>query len=150
MSRKPIADGHEHQDDQPEELLRLSLTGLLPASQQLVINPRARTTILFAQTALGEVIIVTEQQFSPNGMRLLIPLLLAYPNYCPYETLLAALFSLNPDEARHQLREIREIVLRPVRRAIGNLATGLRAFGLRVQSVRSTGYLVEAIPKETV
>ena len=50
---------------------------------------------------------------------------------------------------RKQLREIKEIVLRSVRRAIGSLATGLRAFGLRVRSVRDTGYLVEAIPKET-
>ena len=72
-----------------------------------------------------------------------IPLLEAYPNYCPYETLLAHLFSLTLDEARRQLREIRKIVLRSVRRAIGSLATGLRAFGLRVRSVRDT------IPKET-
>lgn len=88
---------------------------------------------------------MTVQQFSPNGMRVLVPLLQAYPNYCPYEALLVALFSLTLDEARQQLREIREIVLRSVRRAIGSLASGLRAFGLRVRSVRDTGYLVEAI-----
>ena len=87
------------------------------------------------------------QQFSPNGMRVLIPLLKAYPNYCPYETLLAALFSLSLEEARRQLREMRKIVLRSIRRAIGSLSTALGAFGLRVRSVRDTGYLVEAIPK---
>ena len=145
----PPANGHHQPEGQPGSLLHLPLAGLLPDNQKLVINPSARTAILFAQTSPGEADVVTVQQFSPNGMRVLIPLLQAYPNYCPYETLLVALFSLTLDEARRQLREIREIALRSVRRAIGSLATGLRAFGLRVRSVRSTGYLVEAIPKET-
>ena len=137
MSRNPLAND-EYSEHQPYALLRLSLTGLLPATQQLVVNPRARTAILLEQAASGEAIILTEQQFSPNGMRVLIPLLRAYPNYCPYEALLAALFSLTVDEARHQLREIKEVALRSVRRAVGSLATRLRAFGLRVQSVRCT------------
>ena len=143
----PPANGHHQQEGQPGSLLHLPLTGLLQDNQKLVINPSARTAILFAQTSPGEADVVTVQQFSPNGMRVLIPLLQAYPNYCPYETLLVALFSLTLEEARQQLREIRGIVLRSVRRAIGSLATALGAFGLRVRSVRSTGYLVEAIPK---
>ena len=138
MPMSPPANGHHQPEGQPGSLLHLPLAGLLPDNQKLVINPSP-----------GEADVVTVQQFSPNGMRVLIPLLQAYPNYCPYETLLVALFSLTLDEARRQLREIREIALRSVRRAIGSLATVLRAFGLRVRSVRSTGYLVEAIPKET-
>ena len=149
MSSKPFANGHEYQERQPEALLHLSLSGLLPADQKLVINPLIRTATLFSYTPEGEARIVAQQQFSPNGMRVLIPLLQAYPNYCPYEALLAALFSLSLDDARRQLREIKEVALRSVRRAVGSLSSGLRAFGLRVQSVRSTGYLVEAIPKET-
>ena len=149
MSSKPLAND-DYQEPQADALLRLSLTGLLPARQQLVVNPRARTAILLEQMASGEATILTEQQFSPNGMRVLIPLLRAYPNYCPYEALLAALFSLTVEEARHQLREIKEVALRSVRRAVGSLVARLRAFGLRVQSVRSTGYLLEAIPKETI
>ena len=145
MPMSPPANGHHQQEDQPGSLLHLPLSGLLPDNQKLVINPSARTAILFAQTSPGKADIVTVQQFSPNGMRVLIPLLQGYPNYCPYETLLVALFSLTLDEARRQLREIRKIVLRSIRRAIGSLASGLRAFGLRVRSVRDTGYLVEAI-----
>ncbi len=146
ISMSTSANGHHQSEGQPGSLLHLPLAGLLPDNQKLVINSSARTVILFAQTSPGEADVVTVQQFSPNGMRVLIPLLQAYPNYCTYETLLAALFSLTLDEARRQLREIREIALRSVRRAIGSLAAGLRAFGLRVRSVRSTGYLVEAIP----
>ena len=149
MRLNPSANDHHAQGNQPEALLHLSLAGLLPPDQKLVINPSMRAATLFSYTPEGEAQIMAQQQFSPNGMRVLIPLLQAYPNYCPYETLLAALFSLTLDEARRQLREIREISLRSVRRAIGSLAIGLRAFGLRVRSVRSTGYLVEAISKET-
>lgn len=146
MPMSPPANGYQQPEGQPGSLLHLPLAGLLPDNQKLVINPTARTVILFAQTSPGEADVATVQQFSPNGMRVLIPLLQAYPNYCPYETLLVALFSVTLDEARRQLREIRKIVLRSVRRAIGSLASGLRAFGLRVRSVRDTGYLVEAIP----
>ena len=150
MSRKAFANGHDSQEGQPDALLHLSLTGLLPPDQQLVINPLIRTATLFSYTSQGDARIVAQQQFSPNGMRVLIPLLEAYPNYCPYEALLAALFSLTVEEARSQLREIKEVALRSVRRAVGTLSTALHAFGLRVQSVRSTGYLLEAIPKETL
>jgi len=150
MHMNTSANDHHQPEDQPEALLHLSLTDLLPPDQKLVINPSARTAILFAQTSQGEASVVTLQQFSPNGMRVLVPLLQAYPNYCTYETLLMSLFSLTFDEARRQLREIREIALRSVRRAIGSLASGLRAFGLRVQSVRGTGYFIEAIAKASV
>jgi hypothetical protein len=147
MSMSTSANDHDRQEDQSQALLHLPLAGLLPADQKLVINAPIRTATLFSFISEGEAQIVAQQQFSPNGMRVLVPLLAAYPNYCPYETLLVALFSLTLDEARQQLHEIRGIVLRSIRRAIGSLATGLRAFGLRVRSVRSTGYLVEAIPR---
>src|SRR5438874_9246771 len=134
MPMTPPANGHHQPEDQPGLVLHLPLAGLLPDNQKLVINPTARTVVLFAQTSAGEADIVTVQQFSPNGMRVLIPLLKAYPNYCPYETLLAALFSLSIEEARRQSREMRNIVVRPIRRAIVSLASGLCAFGLHVQS----------------
>jgi hypothetical protein len=147
MRMNPSAHDHHAQGNQPEALLHLSLAGLLPPDQKLVINPSMRAATLFSYTPEGEAQIVAQQQFSPNGMRVLIPLLQAYPNYCPYETLLAALFSLTLDEARRQLREIREIALRSVRRAIGSLVTGLRAFGLHVRSVRSTAIWWKPSPK---
>jgi hypothetical protein len=145
MPMSTFDNDHDQQEDQSQALLHLPLAGLLPPAQKLVINPSIRTATLFSYSPEGEAQIVAQQQFSPNGMRVLVPLLQAYPNYCPYEALLTALFSLTLDEARRQLREIRDIALRSVRRAIGSLASGLRAFGLRVRSVRSTGYLVESI-----
>jgi hypothetical protein len=77
-------------------------------------------------------------------MLVLVPLLQAYPHYCPYEVLHASLSSLSLDEARQQLHDIRHIAIRPVRRAINSLIAGLRALGLQVHSIRNAGYLVEA------
>src|SRR5260370_38232513 len=115
------ANGHHQPEDQPDSLLHLPLAGLLPDNQKLVINPTARTVVLFAQTSPGEADIVTVQQFSPNGMRVLIPLLKAYPNFCPYETLLAALFSPSLEEDRRRFRGIGRLALRPIRRAAWSL-----------------------------
>jgi len=50
---------------------------------------------------------VEQQHFSPNGMRVLVPLLQAYPKYCLHEVLFARLDSLPLDEAYQQMREMR-------------------------------------------
>lgn len=133
---------------QREDLLHLTLEGLLPANHKLVVNPSMRAATLFSYPLDGEPQIVAQQHFTPNGMRALVPLLQAYPHYCPYEVLLASLFSLSPDEARRQLRDAWDMTIRPVRRAIGSLIAGLRAFGLQVRSFRGAGYLVEALTGE--
>src|SRR5437879_1544318 len=119
-------DGDRHR----EVLLRLTLDGLFPANQTLVVNPSIRTATLFSLTPEGENQIIAQQHFSPNGMRVLVPLLQSYPHYCPYEVLLASLFSLSLDEARKQLQDFWDIAIRPVRRAISSLIAGLRALGL--------------------
>ncbi len=135
-------------DRQREALLHLTLEGLLPANQTLAVNPAMRAATLISQTPEGEAQIVAQQHFSPNGMRILVPLLQAYPHYCPYEVLLASLFSLSLEEARRQLRDIWEIAIRSVRRAVGSLIAQLRALGLQVRSIRGAGYLVEALSRE--
>src|SRR6266567_8089146 len=60
-------DGEGHQ----EALLHLTLDGLLPANQTLVVNPSIRTATLFSHAPDGEAHIVAQQHFSPNGMRVL-------------------------------------------------------------------------------
>ena len=140
---------HEAQDGegQGEGLLRLTLDGLLATNQTLVVNPSMRAVTLISYTPDGEAHIA-QQQFSPNGMRVLIPLLQAYPHYCPYDVLLASLCSLSLDEARRQLRDMWVIAIRQVRRAINSLKAGLRALGLQVRTILSAGYLVEARTKK--
>src|SRR5260370_33135898 len=121
MPMNTSANDHDPQENQPEALLHLTLAGLLPDNQKLVINSSARTAILLAQTSQGEADIVTMQQFSPNGMRVLVPVLQAYPNYCPYEALLAALFSLTIYEAPPQLPQTTKLPLPPIPTPISRL-----------------------------
>jgi len=137
-------DGEGHQ----KALLTLTLEGLIPANQELVLNLALRTATLFSSATDGKPTMVEQQHFSPNGMRVLVPLLQAYPKYCLHEVLFAGLFSLPLDEAYQQMREMRALTIRSVRRAVASLPARLRAFGWQVRSIRGAGYLIEAIPAE--
>src|SRR6266480_7907534 len=135
-------DGEYHQ----EGLLQLTLEGLIPPNQILVLNLELRTATLFYNAPEGDQTIVEQQHFSPNGMRVLVPLLRAYPKYCLHEVLFASLYSLPLEEAYQQMREMRALTIRSVRRAVASLPSRLRAFGWQVRSIRGAGYLIEAIP----
>ncbi len=137
-------DGEDHQ----EALLHFRLEGLIPANQILVLNLSLRTATLFYNAPEGDQTIVEQQHFSPNGMLVLVQLLRAYPKYCLHEVLFASLDSLPLDEAYQQMREMRALTIRSVRRAISSLPARLRAFGWQVRSIRCAGYLIEAIPAE--
>jgi DNA-binding winged helix-turn-helix (wHTH) protein len=143
-------DGHPVTSDHQEAALHLTLEGLLPANQELVLNLVERTVILFFHAPDGKVTKVEEKRFSPNGMRVLVPLLQAYPKYCHHEVLFASLYSLPLEQAYQQMREMHELTIRSVRRAISSLHARLRAFGWQVRSIHGVGYLIEAIPAEQV
>src|SRR5262249_16386586 len=99
-----------------------------------------RTAMLFWNVTDGGIRIATQQQFSPNGMRVLLPLLQAYPKYCPYDVLLASLFPLSREEGQGLLRASWEPSIRPLRRAIGRTRPGLYGCGMKVNSLRGLGY----------
>ena len=93
-------DGESHQ----EALLPLTLEGSIPPNQILVLNRALRTATLLYNAPEGKQTIVEQQHFSPNGMRVLVPLLEAYPKYCLHEVLFASLVSLPLEEAYQQMR----------------------------------------------
>lgn len=144
LMRKRV-QGVQSEGEHHDELLHFTLSPLFPANHILVLNPAMHTATLFDSDRDGEVHIVQQQHFSPNGMRVLVPLLQSYPQYCPYEVLLASLFPLSLEACREQLREAWEMALRPVRRAMSSILPALRALGLRVRSIRGAGYLIEAL-----
>jgi hypothetical protein len=133
-------------DGQQEVLLHLTLEGLIPPNQELVLNIVLRTATLLHNATDGKATVVEQQHFSPNGMRVLVPLLRAYPRYCLHEVLFASLFSLPLEVAERQMREMRSLTIRSVRRAVASLPSRLRAFGWQVRSIRGAGYLIEEIP----
>jgi hypothetical protein len=126
-------------------LLHFSLPGLLQDNHTLVLNPARRTVSLLNTEVGGGARMVTQEQFSPNGMRVLLSLLQAYPDYCPYEVLLTSLFPLSLEAAHMQLQEEWEVSIRPVRAAIASIGSGLRSFGLSVYSLRGLGYILRPL-----
>ncbi len=138
--------GHDPQDD----LLTLPLEGLFPPNQTLVLNLSMRTAILLASSPEGEAQVIAQQHFPPNGMRVLVALLRTYPQYCPYDVLVASVLSLSLEQARQQLHNSWEIAMRPVRRAISGIMDRLHALGLSVRSLRGAGYVLEVFSRPPI
>ena len=128
-----------------EDLLHFALEGLLPPAQTLVVNPATRTAMLFSQSPAQAIRLMAQQNLSPNSVRVLLPLLTAYPHYCPYDTILAHLFAVSLEDARRLLLDSWEVAIRPIRRAISTLSARLRVFGLCIRNIRGVGYLVETL-----
>jgi hypothetical protein len=128
-----------------EESLHLSPPGLLPENHKLVLNLAERIVVLLYDEPGGTSRSVKEHQFPPSSMRILISLLKAFPDYCPYEVLLAHLYPIPIAEARKQLQAARETTMRPLRRAISTMQADLRPFGLQVTSLRNTAYVLRRL-----
>ena len=143
--KQDLSPGADRHQDPQEGLLRFALEGLLPANQTLVLNLSMRSATLLFASPDGEAQVLSQQRFTPNGIRVLLPLLESYPRYCPYDVLVASLLSLTLDQARQMLRDSWEVVMRPVRRAISGIMDGLHALGLSVRSLRKAGYVLEAL-----
>src|SRR2546429_4317207 len=104
---KKTASHNQNGEYHQEGLLQLTLEGLIPPNQILVLNLELRTATLFYNVPEGNQTMVEQQHFSPNGMRVLVPLLRAYPKYCLHEVLFASLVSLPLEEAYQQRRGMR-------------------------------------------
>jgi hypothetical protein len=128
-----------------EDAIHLALPELLPANHTLVVNPAKRIVILFYEEPGDGVRSVREQVFTPSAMRILIPLLQAYPNYCTYEILLTHLYPMPVEEVRKQLQAARETTMRPLRRAISTMKADLHPFGLQVTSLRNMAYILQRL-----
>jgi hypothetical protein len=72
-------------------------------------------------------------------------LLQAYPKYCSYEILLTHLYPMPVEAVQKQLQEVREMTMRPLRRAISTINADLHLFGLQVTSVRNKAYTLERL-----
>jgi hypothetical protein len=93
--------------------------------------------------------LLMEQQFSLNELRIIVPLLELYPHYCPYEVLLAHISSNIVTEASiaHCRQRLQEALsrgtwqqeLRPIRRALSSLRNKLKHFELGISNVRERG-----------
>jgi hypothetical protein len=127
------------------KISHLSLPGLLPPGQTLVLNLETRTMSLLTDGP----ILLMEQQFSVNELRMIVPLLESYPYYCPYEVLLAYISANFVTEATiaHCRQRLQEALsrgtwqqeLRPIRRALSSLRSKLEHFNLAISNIRERG-----------
>src|SRR6266516_79869 len=114
-----------------EEEIHLALPDLLPANHTLVVNPVKRVVIMLNDEPGGEAQRVKVQNITPSGIRVLIPLLQAYPKDCPYDILLMHLYPMPVEAVRSQLQKARETTMRPLRRAMSTINADLHPFGLQ-------------------
>jgi hypothetical protein len=126
-------------------IVHLSLPGLVDPGHRLVLHKETRTLSLLGE----ELSLLKQQQFSENELRVLIPMLEAFPHYCPYEVLLASIVSRTATQTaiahcRLRLQEAQQRgtwhqELRPLRRALWSLRQKLLSFQLEISTVRERG-----------
>lgn len=143
-----------------EVIMHFELAKLLPTGQTLALNTKLGTlTLLASQPETPHPIVLGEQQFSVNEIRVLLPLLQLYPHYCPYEVMLASFNCGNTSEAtverfRVRLEEARfadvwDYEMRPTRNILSRTRFKLRELGIEVSSILETGYLLIYMPART-
>lgn len=145
MQKNQITRLKKPEQEVETHILHLSLQGLLPEGQLLVVNQQTRTLSLLSAGPQ----IIMEQLLSENEMRMIMPILESYPHYCPYEVLLAHISSnfvtqATIERCRLRLQEAQrrgawQQELRPIRRALSSLRNKLHALHLEISNVRERG-----------
>jgi len=124
----------------PEARIRaaqvFTLPEILPAHTRIVLDVQARLALLLTLNEGEATPLVRSFQLTPSATRVFLALLQAYPQHCPYQTLVSVLYPVALDTP------VWEPSVRPIRRALRSLAPILRVFGLDVVALRGRGYLL--------
>ena len=144
---------------QEEEAIRhFTLEGILPQGHLLALH-RPLGILVDLSRSGEEPRMSASQQFTFSELCVLLPLLEAYPHYCPYEVLLAYFTSASESVDRERVEQCRlhlhrsllegifEQEMRPVRNVISRTRLKLHLFGVDVISLLETGYLLRKMPK---
>jgi hypothetical protein len=125
--------------------IHLSLPSLLDRDHQLVLQKEAGILALLGEGSQ----LLKQQRLSDNELRVLLPILEAFPHSCPYEVIVASLASptatpiaiagcrLWLQSARQQGTWYQQ--LRPLRRILWSLQHKLLAFHLELSTVSESG-----------
>ena len=125
-------------------LQQYRLPPLLPIDQSLVLHPTGGMLSLL-QNGSDQPALLLQCQLSLSATLVLRRLLLCYPDWCPFEDLLVALY---PQQTQQQFRQRLDearghewtLLVKPVQRAIERVDRTLRPCGLGVVSLRRQGY----------
>ena len=153
ISFRKVKTSVYHVQPAEADILHFALDGLLPDGHMLALNLSLGTLSLIANSPTHLYpYLLAEQQFTTTELCVLLPLLKAYPHYCPYEVLLASFNHGNVNEAtiersRRRLHEaqvegIWDQEMRPVRNVLSRARLKMRAFRIEISSILETGYIL--------
>lgn len=144
------ADHPPANEDDQEQIRHFPLAGLLPPGHLLALN-LALGILSWLTVVNGSSRLLCEEHFTRTETTLLLPLLAAYPDYCPYELLYASYHGSTSEaavsRARRHLQEAQQAgiwdeEMRPVRNLLSRARLTLHHLGLEVVSLFETGYLL--------
>jgi hypothetical protein len=151
----------EHISEEDTAIWYFPLEALLPASQRLALSRSLGILALIEQTAEDGPQMRAVQQFTPSELSVLLPLLAWYPDFAPYEHLMAHFESGSQQISEEQLERCRnksnraldgrgtsfEAIMRPVRNVISRTRLKLHVFDLDIVSMLETGYKLRRRPQ---
>jgi hypothetical protein len=132
----------------------LDLPDLLPAEHRLALQDELGLAALVALDPQRRPVLSVVQLFTASEWALLGALLSQYPDFCPYEVLLAhfhyysAVTEQKIERMREQLSEAQEegtwdVLMRPARNVLSRVRIKLRSFGVAIVPLLETGYLLQ-------
>src|SRR6266699_598520 len=133
------------------------LPGVLPEGHVLVLNTHAYSLSTFVLTQLSAEVhgLVAQEVLTELEMYVLLALLEAYPQYCPYEVLRAAVTDEVLSHARttvHRAIEHKTLnrSMKPIRNILSRCRAKLRTFGIDIRSIHAEGYILTALRPKSI
>ena len=133
------------------------LPWVLPEGHVLVLNTHAYSLSTYVLTELSAAMhgLVAQEVVTELEMYVLLALLEAYPQYCPYEVLQAAITDEVLSRARssvHRAVEHKTLdrSMKPIRNILSRCRAKLHAFGIDVRSIHAEGYILTALRTKDV
>lgn len=139
------------QDFVRDSVLYFALPGVLPESHRFAFHERLRTLSLLGmvESVPG---LLRDQQFTMAETSVLLPLLRAYPTFCPYEVLHAhftydVVTQQHIAESQQRLAEAvqdgdTETFMRPLRNILSRTRLKLKVFHLDIVTIQAVGCLL--------
>jgi hypothetical protein len=134
-----------------------TLPRVLPEGHVLVLNTHAYSLSTYVLTELSAERhgLVAQEVLTELEMYVVLALLEAYPQYCPYEVLRAAITDEVLSRARTTVyRAVEHKTLdrsmKPIRNILSRCRAKLHAFGIDVRSIHAEGYILTALRTKDV
>ena len=133
------------------------LPRVLPEGHVLVLNTHAYSLSTYVLTELSAGVhgLVAQEVVTELEMYVVLALLEAYPQYCPYEVLRTAITDEVLSRARttvHRAVEHKTLnrSMKPIRNILSRCRAKLHAFGIDVRSIHAEGYILTALRTKDV